>query len=129
MRIIELDGRCFADLPGFFAEAERLFTRDLSWPVAPNFDALHDILYGGFGVFESGEPVRIDWLHSAKSRADLGYAATEAYWAEKVETFHPKQRYRAVAHLDAARRGEGQTLYGLIRSIILDHPNLTLVEQ
>ena len=128
VRTLRLDGTRFGDLDGFFNEAERVLTHGLDWPVAHNLDALNDILYGGFGAHRAGEAVRLRWANSAKSRRDLGWPATVAYWKRKVITFHPNQRHRAEAALAAAEREAGQTLYDLIVEIIRDHPNIAFEE-
>ena len=33
---------------------------------------VNDLLRGGFGVHEYGQPLRIKWLHYSKSKEDLG---------------------------------------------------------
>ena len=72
LKEIVIDGSCFNDLEGFYQEVERKFTRDLSFSVGHNLDALNDILRGGFGVHDYGEAVSIKWIHFSKSRLDLG---------------------------------------------------------
>lgn len=75
LKEIIIDGNSFNDLEGFYKEIEKKFTRDLSFSVGHNLDALNDILRGGFGVHNYGEPISIKWIHFAKSKADLGAGA------------------------------------------------------
>jgi len=37
-----------------------------------NLDAFNDVLWGGFGVFNYDESIKLVWEHSAKSKKDLG---------------------------------------------------------
>lgn len=75
-KIFILDGNDFDDLEGFYREIDRLLTRNLTWQTGHNLDALLDLLRGGFGVHEYGEPILIKWKHFDKSKADLGAQAT-----------------------------------------------------
>ena len=128
MKTITIDGNNFNDLDTFFDEAEATFTKDLDWRVAKNFDALNDILYGGFGVFESKEVIQLVWKNSEKSKKDLGYSETEIYWSSKVVTFGSKHKPFAIQKLKEAQDKKGETLYYFIKRIILDHPNIILTE-
>ena len=65
MRIV-IDGSRFSDIGGFYDEMEHILTKDLSWRTGRNMDAFHDLLRGGFGVFEYGESVDFFWIHSEK---------------------------------------------------------------
>ena len=70
MRIV-IDGSRFSDIGGFYDEMEHILTKDLSWRTGRNMDAFHDLLRGGFGVFEYGESVDFFWIHSEKSSASM----------------------------------------------------------
>ena len=78
MRTIIIDGNNFSDMEGFYCEIDRLLTKDLTWKTGHNLYAFRDLLRGGFGVHEYGEPLLIKWLHYDKSRNDLGDSATLA---------------------------------------------------
>lgn len=69
---IIIDGKSFDDLEGFYREVEKKFTKGISFPVGHNLDAFNDLLRGGFGIHEYGEPIHIKWIHFSKSRKDLG---------------------------------------------------------
>ena len=72
LREIIIDGKNFDNLEGFYVEVEKLFSKDGSFSVGHNLEAFNDILRGGFGVHEYGEPIIIKWNNFAKSRRDLG---------------------------------------------------------
>ena len=72
MHEIIIDGSRFDDIEGFYNEIDRLFTKDLPWKTGHNLDAFNDLLRGGFGVHEYGQPLRIKWMHYSKSKEDLG---------------------------------------------------------
>ncbi len=128
VKTIILDGVAFSDLAGFYDEVERKLTRDLDWRIGRNLDAFNDILYGGFGVYQPEEPLRLVWRHSEKCKYDLGYPETVRYMESKVRTCHPSSRIFVEQELALARAGRGQTLYALILEIIADHPTIKLVE-
>ena len=72
MKIFELNGDLFEDVEGFYDEIDKLLTKDLAWPTGHNLDAYNDLLRGGFGVHEYGEPIVIRWLNFEKSKRELG---------------------------------------------------------
>jgi len=114
--VFVLDGTSFDDLAGFFSA----ITRTLSltrW--GRNLDAFNDILRGGFGTPQSGFTLR--WASSAVSAQRLGWPETIRYTENKLTTCHPANIPRVQADLAAARRGEGQTLFDIITSIIRAH--------
>jgi hypothetical protein len=67
-----LNGNHFSDLEQFFGEVQRSLTRDVDWHIGENLNAFNDVLWGGFGLHEYGEPLWLVWLAADKSRRDLG---------------------------------------------------------
>lgn len=67
-----IDGRRFSNMAGFYKEVERVFTCDMDGKVGRNLNAFNDILRGGFGRHEYGQPIHIKWLAYEKSVRDLG---------------------------------------------------------
>ena len=118
--VYEIDGQRFDDLDGFFREfGSRVIPRS-TW--GENLDAFNDVLRGGFGTPEEG--FILVWRNSDISRSRLGHQAM----ARKIE--ERLTRYRspaAEAELAAARRGEGETLFGLLVEIIQGHPDVELI--
>lgn len=75
--VFTIDGRRFSNMAGFYDEVEQVFTCGLDWKIGRNLDAFNDILRGGFGRHEYGQPIRIQWLAyekaSAISERDYGH--------------------------------------------------------
>ena len=67
-----IDGRRFSNMAGFYDEVEQVFTCGLDWKIGRNLDAFNDILRGGFGRHEYGQPIHIQWLAYEKSVRNLG---------------------------------------------------------
>lgn len=111
-----LDGTAFDDLAGFFAAVTRTLGVS-AWGRNP--DAFNDILRGGFGTPDGGFILR--WDNSAISAQRLGWPETIRFIERKLATCHPANIPSVQADLAAARRGEGQTLFDIITSIIRDH--------
>ena len=70
MKQFVIDGERFSDLAGFYEYVGTVLCPGFGW--GKNLDAFNDILRGGFGAFEYGEPIQILWLSSDKSHNDLG---------------------------------------------------------
>lgn len=87
-RTFIIDGGRFDTMEGFYDEAERVFTRDLSWRMGRNLDAFNDVLRGGFGRHAYGEPILIRWVDYEKSRRDLGPGRMDAIEQIILDTDH-----------------------------------------
>ena len=114
--VFEIDGNDFDSLEGFFTTF-----RDKLGATAPSrsLDAFNDVLRGGFGTPEGGFVLR--WLHSARSQTALGLELTARFVEAKLQTCHRDNIASVQADLEAARRGEGQTLYDILIAIIRTH--------
>ncbi len=71
-QVFTIDGRRFSNMKGFYQEVESVFTDGLGWHLGDNLDAFNDVLRGGFGRHEYGEPIHIRWISYDKSIRDLG---------------------------------------------------------
>ena len=71
MRTFTIDGNNFSNREEFFDEIDRVFTSGLIWKTGHNLDAFNDLLRGGFGMHEYGEPIRIRWVHFSRSKEVL----------------------------------------------------------
>ena len=111
-----LDGTSFDDLAGFFTAISRTLSLT-GW--GRNLDAFNDILRGGFGTPEDGFILR--WASSAISAQRLGWPETIRFTEKMLTTCHPANIPSVQADLAAARRGQGQTLFDIITSIIRAH--------
>jgi hypothetical protein len=114
--VFEIDGRNFDSLEGFFDELGNVLG---TAPWGRNFDAFNDVFRGGFGSPEGGFLLR--WLHSADSRAALGYDATVRYLEQKLHRCHPDNIALGESELEVARRREGQTIFDIVLDIIRCH--------
>jgi len=72
MKQITIDGNNFSSEEEFYAETDKLLTRDLGWQTGHNLNAFNDLLRGGFGVHAPGEELLIIWINASKSRKELG---------------------------------------------------------
>ncbi len=72
MRTYIIDGNKFSNIEGFFDEIDLIMIQGISFKTGHNLNAFRDILYGGFGCHEPGEPFVIKWLNYQKSRKELG---------------------------------------------------------
>ena len=114
---IVIDGESFSTLGGFYAcVSDRLGTP--AGKTIRSLDAFNDLLRGGFGKTEAGESLHVRWIHSDKSRTDLGYDATAAYYEKLLEHAHPSNREELEKKAADAREGRGATLFEIITELI-----------
>ncbi|MFD7026009.1 barstar family protein [Promicromonospora sukumoe] len=114
--VLVVDGTRFDDLDGFAREFSRLLS-GYTW--RGNLDALNDVLRGGFGTPPDGWVLR--WSDSETSRVALGHPETARRLERLLPGVDPSNRAAFAARLDAARRGEGPTLFDEIVAIIREH--------
>ena len=114
--VLVVDGTRFGDLDGFAREFSRLLS-GYTW--RGNLDALDDVLRGGYGTPADGWTLR--WTSSETSRAALGHPETARRLERILPGVDPSNRAAFTARLDAARRGEGPTLFDEIVAIVRDH--------
>ncbi|NML72415.1 ribonuclease inhibitor [Chryseobacterium sp. RP-3-3] len=125
-KAITIKGNHFSDLSGFYGEVSLVLMKDTDWKVG-TLDGFDDILYGGFGVFESGEEVEIVWKDSQKSKEDLGLEATRHFYENKIRQGKPFNVELIQQKLDELTSGNGQTLFEILIEIIESHKNITLI--
>jgi len=116
---IIIDGKNFDDMEGFYCEIEKLLTKDLGWKIGRNLDAFNDVLRGGFGVHEYGEPIKIIWKNFKKSKKDFGYEAIIRQYEYILAHPHPFTDIDYVqSKLLDAKNGVGETLMDVLVEII-----------
>ncbi|WP_221391541.1 hypothetical protein [Dyadobacter sp. NIV53] len=125
-RTITINADHFSNLPGFYEEMDRLFMKGVDWKMGQSLDALNDILYGGFGVYEPGEPVLVVWQNFSKSQKDLGIKETKRNYQKKIDQGHPYNVKHFQEKLAEIENGSGQTLCDIIIEIFQDHKNIEL---
>ena len=97
--VFTIDGRRFSNMAGFYDEVERVFTFGLDWKIGRNLNAFNDILRGGFGRHEYGQPIHIQrheygqpihiqWLSYEKSVRDLGKETMDTIVEIILDTDH-----------------------------------------
>lgn len=115
--IIEIDGRSFDSLDGFFEVFGTAVLGGTDY--GRNLNAFDDVLRGGFGSPEGGFVLR--WTTSGVSRGRLGYDETVRFIERKMETCHPANVESVRDELIRARNGEGETLFDIICDILRNH--------
>ncbi len=122
-REIVIDGNKFDDLEGFYCEIDRVLTKDLPWKTGHNLNAFNDLLRGGFGVHEYGEPILLRWINFERSRVYLGFEATIKYYEKVLKTCHASNIDSMNMKLENAKKHIGFTILDMILEIILDNDN------
>lgn len=125
-KTITINGIHFSDLSGFYDEVSLVLMKNTDWKVG-TLDGFDDILYGGFGVFESGEKIQITWKDSQKSKEDLGLEATRHFYENKIRQGKPFNVELIQQKLNELISGNGQTLFEILIEIIESHKNITLI--
>ena len=85
---ITIDGRRFSNMAGFYDEVERVLTFGLDRKIGRNLNAFNDILRGGFGRHEYGQPIHIQWLAYEKSVRNLGKETMDTIVEIILDTDH-----------------------------------------
>jgi RNAse (barnase) inhibitor barstar len=123
---IIIDGNSFETLEGFYNEVERKLTKGLDWKIGRNLDSFNDVLWGGFGVHDNEEPLKLYWKNAAKSRRDLGQGETEQYLNEKLKRCHPSNASFVKKELQDAKAGKGKMVFDILLDIIKEHDHIQL---
>jgi len=117
MQTITINGNNFDDLNTFFDEVQRKLCPDFK-EFGRNLDAFNDVLQGGFGLFEYGEPIKLIWNNSDKSKKDLGYEA-EADWLKQIRVRAHSSNHNSIdERIDRAQNKKGPTMFEQILEII-----------
>ena len=113
----EIDGSRLTTLEEFFEQVSTVLIPGADW--GRNLDAFNDVLRGGFGTPEGGFVLR--WTNSRLSRQRLGYSETVRQLERRLQRCHPSNRPHVARDLEAARRGEGPTVFDWLVEIISVH--------
>jgi len=68
---IIIDGNNFSDAESFYREVDNVLTSGLDWATGHNLAAFNDLLYGGFGIYEYEDHIKLTWKNSEKSKKEL----------------------------------------------------------
>lgn len=113
--VLELDGTTFDDFEGFVEAFSELLP---GHRCNGSLDAFSDILGGGFDLPDA---FVLRWRHADRSRTALGHPATVLHLEDVLAHCHPTNRPAVQDRLDAARRGEGETLFDVLVAIVREH--------
>lgn len=69
---VYIDGRDIRCLNDFYNQIEYKMTNNIDFKIGRNFNAFCDLLWGGFGIHEYGEPLHIVWIFAKESKQALG---------------------------------------------------------
>ncbi len=103
--------------------------QDVDWKLGQSLDAFSDLLYGGFGIIESNEPINLIWLNFEKNKIDLGYELTLQYYQQKLLKPTVFNIDFVNAQIDKLQHGHGKTYFDIILEIIAEHDNITLISR
>lgn len=115
--VFELDGSRTRTLENFYDEISRVLIPGADW--GHNLDAFNDILRGGFGTPDGGFVIR--WKDHGRSQQMLGHLETVRQLELRLARCHPSNRDAVARDLEAARRGQGPTVFDWLVEIIRDH--------
>jgi RNAse (barnase) inhibitor barstar len=113
MEVYEIDGANFSTIDEFFEEITKVLSLPSWW--GRNYDALNDVLGGGFGLPDT---FVLRWRQHALSRERLGYTETVRYLESKRDLVVPQNRASFEADLISARNHWGPTVYDTIIEIL-----------
>lgn len=109
--VLTIDGRDVDDFAGFIRAFNHSFSRfDVLWD--GNLDAFKDFLVW------PDEPYDLVWLRSGLSRRRLGHGEMVKWLEDVLRHCHPASVSSVRERREAAKRGEGQTLFELLIEII-----------
>lgn len=124
--MIVINGGHFSNLSEFYEEVSHVLMKDVGWKVG-TLDGFDDILYGGFGVFETHEEIEFLWKESQQSKEDLGFNATRKFYERKINQRELFNVELIQQKLDELMEGKGPTLFDILIEIIESHKNITLI--
>lgn len=109
--LLTIDGSRVHDFASFIGEFNRVYSRfEVLWDGNP--DAFNDYLVW------PDEQYTLVWKYSGPSRESLGYGEMVKWLEERVQNCHPLSVPHMRERLEAAVRGEGQTMFDLLVEII-----------
>lgn len=124
---IVINGNNFNGIEQFYIEIAKKLSKDLTWNTCHNLDVFSDLLRGGFGIHEYGEPITILWENSSKSKSDLGFNATVQYYKNILMECHISNIDNIKSLLENAENEKGDTLFDIIIETIKEHNHIELI--
>lgn len=125
--VLTIDGNRFHDIPGFYAEMNRVFMGAEDWQLGESLDALDDMLRGDYGALNEAGAVQVRWQAMDKSATDLGIAETRRWLNDKLR-YPDRFNIDAIRRqLDALESGTGQDFFQIVMEIFAGHPEIELL--
>lgn len=124
---LTIDAGHFDDIPGFYAEINRVFMADEDWKLGQSLDALDDLLYGAYGAAKGVGLLHLHWNNIEKSKNDLGLETTRNWLSQKLDQPERFNKELIAAQLQALEDGSGQTFFDIVLEIFASHKSLNLV--
>lgn len=112
-----INGQNFTTLDEFYEEIGRVLIPGQQ--LGRNLDAFNDIL--SWPSLDTGEPYLLTWKNAALSEQRLGHAAMASKLEQMLRTCHPSNVPSTKERLQAAREGEGPTLFDWLVEIIREN--------
>ncbi|HXU28849.1 MAG TPA: hypothetical protein VN698_16585 [Bacteroidia bacterium] len=115
---IIIDGNNFSNLEGFYAEISKAFNKPADWDLSKSLYAFNDILSGGIGAHAYKETIKLIWINSEKSQADLDFPSMLKF------TDH---EHFANSEIVLPQPKKIEPLFNVLVSIIQTHKHIELV--
>lgn len=133
MKTLHLNGSLIHSIPTFYDQINLMLEREKTWNIGPSLDALNDALYevpedqGDSDKPTADASATVHWHDHEHSREALGFAATERWFLEKLESQGRFNMGSIQKQLDDLRAGTGPTYFEIILEIFADHPSINLI--
>ena len=115
MDIYVIDGDNFTDFDSFTKEFTRVLCSQFGANWRGHLDAFNDFLYW------PERPYVLVWKSVERSRAALGHGEMVKWLEERIKNCHPTGVPHFQERLDAARAGQGPTMFDFLVEIIRDN--------
>lgn len=124
---VQIDGAAIVDIASFYAEINRVFMAGEDWALGESLDALHDMLFGGYGVIAGADAVTISWKDMARSRAALGVGTSLAFLEDRLKIRSQFNGQPIAVLIDQLRKGQGDTYFDIVMQIFAEHPHIRII--
>jgi hypothetical protein len=122
--ILIIDGNNFSTLEGFFLEIRNVLAPSANDKWIHSLDAFNDELYRGDEKPQEG--FTLVWKNAAASKDRLSYPETVRQLESSLQRCHPLSREHIMANIEAAKHGEGRTVFDQLIEIIGVHEDVDL---
>jgi hypothetical protein len=119
-----IDGNDFSTLEGFLLKIRDVLAPSANDEWIHNLDAFNDELYRGDE--KPQEDFTLVWKNSATSKDKLSYAETVRQLEKRLQKCHPLNRAHVQKNIEAAKKGEGTTVFDWLVEIIGVHEDIEL---